>query len=96
MGQNKIYLQARRGKKQITEGEQNEKSADGRGGITEKKYDRGVGERLREGKSGVILRAKTAWNPLPRAPSGTLPHHHTPTFTVLMMSYYNKPLHSPT
>lgn len=39
---------------------------------------------------GVILRAKTTWNLLPRAPSGTPPHRHTPPLTVLMMSYYSE------
>lgn len=29
-------------------------------------------------KSGVMMWAKTTWNPLPRVPSGTLLQHHTP------------------
>lgn len=64
--------------------------------ISDKKKDTQEKERRRQKKSGVISGAKTTWNLLPRAPSGTLPHQHTPPITVLMMSHENEPLHSPT
>lgn len=82
--------------RQVTEGERNgtEKPADSGGSITEESERES--ERERKNKSGVILRAKTTWNPLPGAPSGTPPHHRILPLTVLMMSYYSEPLWSPT
>lgn len=56
-----------------------EEQEDSQGSVTGKKCGRGLEERVseREKKWGH-REGQTTWNPLPRAPSGTPPHHHTP------------------
>lgn len=58
-----------------------------------KRYDKRSLERGK--KNRVTSRAKTTWNPLARAPGGTLPlpPPHPPP-TVLMMSLHGEPPHT--